>query len=83
MSNQEETHVHPRAGYEKGNLISWNWLSSMMRASATTRLAVLNTCQEKISHVQKTLEFKKLQYKIPISWTLRSGLCWAVIRILF
>jgi hypothetical protein len=51
-----------------------------MLASATTRLAVLNTCQEKISHVQKTLEFKKLQYKIPISWTLRSGLCWAVIR---
>jgi hypothetical protein len=40
----------------------------MMLASATTRLAVLNTCQEKISHVQKTLEFKKLQYKIPISW---------------
>jgi hypothetical protein len=68
MSNQEETHGHPRAGYEKGNLISWNWLSSTMLASATTRLAVLNTRQEKISHVQKTLEFKKLQYKIPISW---------------
>jgi hypothetical protein len=46
----------------------------MILASATTRLAVLNTCQEKISHVQKTLEFKKLQYKIPISWTFRSGL---------
>jgi hypothetical protein len=51
-----------------------------MLASATTRLAVLNTCQEKISHVQKTLEFKKLQYKIPISWTLRSGFHRAVIR---
>jgi len=60
-------HGHPKVGYEKGNLISSNWLSSTMRASATTRLAVLNTYQEKISHVQKTLEFKKLQYKIPIS----------------
>jgi hypothetical protein len=80
MSNEEETHGHLKAGYEKGNLISWNWLSSRMLASATTRLAVLNTCQEKISHVQKTLEFKKLQYKIPISWTLRSGLRRAVIR---
>jgi len=79
MSNQEETHGQPKAGYEKGNLISSNWLSSMMLASATTRLAVLNTCQEKISHVQKTLEFKKLQYKIPISWTLRSGLHRVVI----
>jgi hypothetical protein len=39
-----------------------------MLASATPRLAVFNTCQEKISHVQKTLEFKQLQYKIPISW---------------
>jgi hypothetical protein len=80
MSNQEETHVHPRAGYEKGNLISWNWPSSRMLASATTRLAVLNTRQEKISHVEKTLEFKKLQYKIPISWTLRSRLRLVVIR---
>jgi hypothetical protein len=51
-----------------------------MLASATTRLAVLNTCQEKISHVQKTLELKKIHYKIPISWTLRSGLSLAVIR---
>jgi hypothetical protein len=51
-----------------------------MLASATTRLAVLNTCQEYISHVQKTVEFKNIQYKIPISWTLRSGLNWAVIR---
>jgi hypothetical protein len=62
----------------------------MMLESATTRLAVLNTCQERISHVQKTLEFKKLQYKIPISWTLRSGMhggvseigtnkCWEVL----
>jgi hypothetical protein len=75
MSNQEETHGHPKAGYEKGNLISWNWLSSRMLASATTRLAVLNTCHEQISHVQKTLEFK-----VPISWTMRSGLCGAIIR---
>jgi hypothetical protein len=52
----------------------------MMLASATTRLAVLNTCQENISHVQKTLEFKKIQYKIPISWSLRSGLHQVVIR---
>jgi hypothetical protein len=51
-----------------------------MLASATTTLAVLNTCQEKISHAQKTLEFKKLQYKFPISWTLRSGLRRAVIK---
>jgi hypothetical protein len=51
-----------------------------MLASATTRLAVLNNCQEYISHVQKTVEFKNIQYKIPISWTLRSGLNWAVIR---
>jgi hypothetical protein len=58
-----------------------------MLESATTTLAVLNTCQEKISHVQKTLEFKKLQYKIPISWTLRWGgvseigtnQCWEVL----
>jgi hypothetical protein len=78
--NWERTHLHPNAGYEKGNPISWNWLSSMMLASATTRLAVLNTCQEKISHAQKTLEFKKLQYKIPLSWTLRFGLCQVVIR---
>jgi hypothetical protein len=60
MSTQEETHGHPKAGYEKGNLISWNWLSSRMLASATTRLPVLNTCQEKDfpcsenSRVQKT-----------------------------
>jgi hypothetical protein len=74
MWNQEETHGHPQACYEKGNLISWNCLSSRMLASATTRLAVLNTCQEKISHVQKTLKFKKLQYKIPISRPLRSGM---------
>jgi hypothetical protein len=67
MSNQEEKHGHPKAGHEKGNPISWNWPSSMMLASATTRLAVFNTRQEKICHVQKTLEFKKLQYNIPIS----------------
>jgi hypothetical protein len=80
MSNQEETHGHPKARYEEGKLIRWNWLSSMMLASTTTRFAVSNTYQEKISNVQKTLEFKKLQHKIPISWTLRSGLRLAVIR---
>jgi hypothetical protein len=53
MSNQEETHGHPKARYEKGKLISWNWLSSMMLASTTTRFAVSNTCQEKISNFQK------------------------------
>jgi hypothetical protein len=63
MSNQEETHGHPKARYEEGKLIRWNWLSSMMLASTTTRFAGLNTYQEKISHVQKTLEFKNFNTK--------------------